>query len=42
MGNKTDKPSIAIYRISGPPLELLICITMQYNIISDALYVRLT
>ena len=23
MGNKTHKPSIAIYRISGPPLSLL-------------------
>ena len=36
MGNKTDKPSIAIYRISGPPLADK---HQQYNNIEMCWYI---
>ena len=33
MGNKTEKPSIAIYRISGPPLFYQIIRDIRYYFI---------
>ena len=32
MGNKTEKPSIAIYRISGPPLLLSVDISFYISL----------